>query len=227
MRSTWRWNPVPHPAAIGLALCALVFEACGSPRQPSSTSPTLARSGAGPTTSAPVVSNPTGDGTSPVTAAPVESNPPGDIPDTTHYVAWSSPDGKVQFNHPEGWAQTAVTGGVRFSDKLNSVTLTTSTGAPPTVAGTQSKVVPALVASRGAVQIMSLGTATLPAGRAVRLTWRVNSAPDPVTSRVYRDEVVTYLVGVSNRVVRMDLSGAVGSDNVDPYRTISDSLKVA
>jgi hypothetical protein len=172
------------------------------------------------------VSNSTGGGASPATAAPVESNPPGDIPDTTHYVTWSSPDGKVQFNHPEGWAQTSVTDGVRFSDKLNSVTLTTSTGAPPTVAGTQSRVVPGLAAGGGAVQIMSLGTATLRAGNAVKLIWRVNSAPDPITGRVYRDEVVTYLVGSSNRVVRMDLSGAVGSDNVDPYRTMSDSLRV-
>lgn len=55
-------------------------------------------------------------------AAPVESNPPGDIPDTVAFVAYADRLGRFRFRHPEGWAQTAVAGGVRFADKLNSVT---------------------------------------------------------------------------------------------------------
>jgi hypothetical protein len=164
-------------------------------------------------------------GSSPVTAAPVELNPPGDIPDTTHYVSWSSPNGKTQFVHPEGWAQTALQSGVRFSDKLNTVSVTVAAGAVPTVASTSSKLVPALLAAGGAAQVLSVGATTLPAGPAVKITWLVNTSPDPVTGRIYRDQVVTYLVGTNNSVLRMDLSGAVGSDNVDPYRIMSQSLR--
>jgi hypothetical protein len=220
MRSTLRLHAAPLAAAIGLAAGALLLSACGSSGKAATTSPTGA--GAGTT----VASGGSGP-TTPVTAAPIETNPPGDIPDTTHYVTWASPDGKVKFNHPEGWAQTSAKDGVRFADKLNSITVTTSSGPVPTVASANSRFVPALVQAGGAVQVISTAAATLPAGPAVKITWRVNSAPDAVTGRVYRDEVITYLVGVHNRVVRMDLSGAVGSDNVDPYKIMSQSLKVA
>lgn len=48
-----------------------------------------------------------------------------------------------------------------------------------------------------------------------------------MTGRVYRDEVVTYLVGTRGAVVRINESGPVGADNVDPDKTMSDSLATA
>jgi hypothetical protein len=45
-----------------------------------------------------------------------------------------------------------------------------------------------------------------------------------VTGKVFRDEVEEYLVYSSARLVLMDLYGPVGADNVDAYRTISQSL---
>ena len=50
--------------------------------------------------------------------------------------------------------------------------------------------------------------------------------PDPVTGKVYRDEVEEYLVYHAGRLVRMDLYGPVGADNVDAYRTMSQSLAI-
>jgi hypothetical protein len=94
------------------------------------------------------------------------------------------------------------------------------------VATVDATLIPSLTASAGAVQVVSVDSASLRNGPAVKVVWRVNSTPDPVTGRVYRDEVVTYVAGVNGVVVRMDLSGAVGSDNVDPYRTMSDSLQI-
>jgi hypothetical protein len=117
--------------------------------------------------------------------------------------------------------------GVRFAEKLNSITVTTAAGAAPTVATVRAQVVPQLAGPGRAAQVGAVDSVTLPAGPAVRLTWRVNSEPDPVTGKIYRDEVVTYLVGSAGRVVRMDLSGAVGSDNADPYRIMSQSLKLS
>ncbi|MGH9060809.1 MAG: hypothetical protein ACRDZY_15045, partial [Acidimicrobiales bacterium] len=153
-----------------------------------------------------------------------ENAPPGDIPDTVAYVAWTSPDNRIKFVHPEGWAKTAAPSGVTFTDKLNRVTVTAAPGPAPTVDQVRTQVVPTLGGPGRATQVVGVESATLPAGPAVRVTWRVNSEPDPVTGKVYRDEVVTYLVGSKGQVVRMDLSGAVGSDNVDPYRKMSQSL---
>jgi hypothetical protein len=56
--------------------------------------------------------------------------------------------------------------------------------------------------------------------------FRRNSDADPVTGKVYRDEVQEYVVFRSGRLVRMDLYGPVGADNVDAYRTMSQSLRI-
>ncbi len=216
-------HPSPLPSGLctrrllraelgGLVISAALLAGCGA---------------SGAKGSAPVARASPGAGSaSPVTAAPAEVNPAGDIPDTVAYVPWASPDGKTTFVHPEGWAQTTLPDGVTFTDKLNSVTVTTSPGAPPTVAEVQAQVVPNLGGPGRATSISRTETVSLPAGPAVRVTWQVNSPPDAVTGKVYRDEVMTYLVGSAGRVVRMDLSGAVGSDNVDPYRKMSQSLVV-
>jgi len=191
--------------------------ACGPPGasegSPETSSP------AGPS-AAPAESVPPG-------AVPVESNPPGDIPDTVAYVAYADSAGGFRFRHPEGWAQTAVAGGVRFADKLNSVTVTSAAGSAPSVTDVRTRLVPDLEEPGVAFQLESVDPARLPAGSAVKVVWRRNSAPDAVTGRVYRDEVVTYLVGAGGRALRMDLSGPVGADNVDPYKTMSDSLAAA
>lgn len=67
----------------------------------------------------------------------------------------------------------------------------------------------------------------LPAGPAIKVLWQTDSAVDPVTGKVHRDDVVTYVVGAKGLVVQMDLSGPVGADNVDPYKKMSQSLKIA
>jgi hypothetical protein len=67
---------------------------------------------------------------------------------------------------------------------------------------------------------------SLPGGTGVRIVFRRNSDPDPVTGKVFRDEVEEYLVYTSGRLVRMDLYGPVGADNVDAYRTMSRSLRI-
>jgi hypothetical protein len=161
-----------------------------------------------------------------VTAAPAEVSPQGDISDTVAYVPWVSADRRIRFTHPEGWSQTAIRTGVRFVSKLDSVTMTVTPGPRPSVSEVRAKVAPSFGKGR-ASQIVAVQAAGLPAGRAVRVTWRVNSAPDPVTGKAHRDEVVTYLLGSGGRVVRLDLSGPVGADNVDPYRIMAQSLRVS
>src|SRR3954451_2711602 len=67
-----------------------------------------------------------------VAPVPVESNPPGDIPDNLAFVRYANPAGGYSFTHPEGWARIVSGNRVRFTDKLNGVTVEslTATRAP-------------------------------------------------------------------------------------------------
>lgn len=212
----------PVLAAVVIT-AAGVLAGCGS--SPAKTTSPGPSASAGPGSTGPASTGAAGAVNS-GTPAPVETSPPGDIPDTVAYVKWASADGNTSFVHPEGWTQTTAPGGAMFTDKLNSVTVTSAPGALPTMAEVQSQVVPTLGGPGRATKVVRTEQTSLPAGPAVHITWQVNSAPDPVTGKVYRDEVVTYLVAGGGRVVRMDLSGAIGSDNVDPYTKMSHSLVV-
>jgi hypothetical protein len=61
----------------------------------------------------------------------------------------------------------------------------------------------------------------------VRIVYRRNSAPDPVTGRQYRDEVERYELVAGGREIVIELFGPVGADNVDAYRTMVQSLRRA
>ena len=209
-------------------LVAVGVSACGGGSSPATT-PTPSSSGSAsnhPTspTSSPKPPSSTAKTVAPV---PVENNPPGDIPDNLAFVGYTNKTGGYTFTHPEGWAQTGSGSRVRFTDKLNGVTVDSQPASrAPTVASARSTEVPHLQQAVPAFQLMSISAVTVPAGRGVHIVFRRNSAPDPVTGKVYRDEVEEYLVFSSGRQVRMDLYGPVGADNVDAYRTMSQSLQI-
>jgi hypothetical protein len=162
-----------------------------------------------------------------VAPVPAESNPPGDIPDNLAFVRYRNSAGHYTFTHPEGWAQTGRGTAVNFTDKLNGVTTdSTAATAAPTVASARSTDLPRLQQTVPAFHLRDITAVTLPGGRGVRIVFRRNSDADPVTGKVYRDEVEEYVVFSSGRLVRMDLYGPVGADNVDAYRTMSQSLRV-
>ncbi|MBC7632542.1 hypothetical protein [Aeromicrobium sp.] len=172
------------------------------------------------------------DGSSPSAAAtdkrvPIEKNPPGDIPDNLAFVAYTNKAGSYAFTHPEGWAQTGANANVQFTDKLNGVNVDSlSASQAPNVANAKSTDVPRLKKSVPAFELRKVSAVTLPGGTGVRIVFRRNSEPDAVTGKVYRDEVEEYSVFKSGRLVRMDLYGPVGADNVDAYRTMSQSLSI-
>jgi hypothetical protein len=190
----------------------------------SSTGPTSSATGSATSTSSSTTSSST---QASVKAVPVESNPPGDIPDNLAFVAYSNAAGHYAFTHPEGWAQTGAGTRVRFTDKLNGVEAdSTAATATPTVSSAKTTEVPKLQQSVPAFALRSVTAVRLPGGSGVRIIFRRNSDPDPVTGRVYRDEVEEYLVYSAGHLVRMDLFGPVGADNVDAYRTMSKSLRI-
>jgi len=159
--------------------------------------------------------------------APVESSPPGDIPDNVAYVAYHNTAGRYSFVHPEGWASVARGMSVTFTDKLNGITATTTPlNAPPTVA-TAKQDVTTLKSSQPAFELRAVRPASLPGGSGVLIVFRRNSAPDAVTGKVFRDEVNRYEIYGAGHELVLDLYGAVGSDNVDPYTKISQSLRLS
>jgi hypothetical protein len=162
------------------------------------------------------------------TAVPAEKTPPGDIPDNVAYVPYTNATGKYSFTHPEGWAETTKGSSVTFTAKLNGVQARPGTlTAAPTVDSAKQQGVPALMRSQAAFELRGVTAVTEPGGSGVRIVYRRNSAPDPVTGRQYRDEVERYDLVSHGREVIVELYGPVGSDNVDAYRTMITSLKIA
>jgi hypothetical protein len=160
-------------------------------------------------------------------AVPAESNPPGDIPDSVAFISYTNTAGRYTFKHPEGWAETTKTTVVTFTDKLNGVqAMTGAATTAPTVDTATAQDVPALTRSQAAFELRGITAVNLPAGQGVRIVYRRNSAPDPVTGRQYRDEVERYELVSAGREVIMELFGPVGADNVDAYQTMIASLRL-
>lgn len=160
-------------------------------------------------------------------AVPAEKNPPGDIPDNIAFIRYVNATGKYAITHPEGWAETTRGSTVTYTDKLNGVRVQVGTlTAAPTVSSAKEQDVPALRSSQAAFELRNVMGVTEPAGNGVRIIYRRNSAPDPVTGRQYRDEVERYELVTGGREIIVELFGPVGSDNVDAYKTMITSLKV-
>jgi hypothetical protein len=66
---------------------------------------------------------------------------------------------------------------------------------------------------------------SLHGGNAVALTYEVNSAPNSVTGKQYRLEVVRLDFFRGGEEADLVLSGPVGSDNVDPWRLVAQSFR--
>ena len=165
-------------------------------------------------------------------AAPVtESNPAGDIPDTQAFVDYTpATHGTYVVKVPEGWARTNKATGsggdsTLFSDKYNSIQIdTTAAPSAPTVLTGQAELTAIGSTATGFVP----GTVTMeqrPAGSAVLMTYRADSAPNSVTGKVISQDIQRYEFWKDGNQVTLTLSAPVGSDNVDPWRTVTDSFR--
>jgi hypothetical protein len=157
--------------------------------------------------------------------AAAESNPLGDIPDDQVFVPYSPADDAFSVQVPEGWARSDLSDGVSFTDKLNTVAVQEMTGRPePTPDTVLAGELADIAASGRAVKIGTAESVTLPSGPTVHGTYSEDSAPDPVTKRVVRDDVELYVFWRAGTEVLLTLSGPHGADNVDPWAQISRSF---
>lgn len=196
---------------VGLALAAAVTAGCSHAGSDSGGDSSSASSSAG---SAP-------------NAAPTETNPPGDIPDNQAYVAFRPSTGFTGFTVkvPEGWARTVKGTTTVFTDKLNRIRISAvSASAAPTTGSVTNTVVPQLRTQVTKFANPKVTVIKRKSGSAVLLTYRGDSAPDPVTGKVVRDAFERYAFHQQGHEVDLTLSGPVNADNVDPWRIVSDSF---
>jgi hypothetical protein len=155
-----------------------------------------------------------------------ETAPPGDIPDSTAFVPFKLPGGSFSVKVPEGWARTGAGSKATFTSNLNSVTVE---GRPAT--GTLS---PASVKAReihaleGALNSFKLDSVT-PVKRAgqtaIRVRYLAKAKPNAVTGKSVTDAVELYLFTHNGKEAALTLAGPNGADNVDAWRTMSNSLR--
>jgi len=154
-----------------------------------------------------------------------ESLPPGDIPDTAAYVPYAVPGAGYTVSTPEGWSRSSSGRVVSFTDKLNAVRITAEPAPTPiTVASVQRTVVPALAASTKGFKLQSVTAVSRTGGPAIRTTYLSYSPPDQVTGKFGVLAVERYDFTHKGRDVIITLSAPNGSDNVDPWTKVTNSL---
>jgi hypothetical protein len=199
------WKVTGFLMVLCLGLAGALFAACGS------SAPTESPGGSSQPTQA---------------AVEVENNPPGDIPDDQVFVSYHSDAGGYSLDVPEGWARSETGPNVSFVDKLDSIKVEITSGsAAPTVQSTTDSDVPQLEQQVEAFEKVEIKAVDLPAGQAVRIRYRENSAPDSVTGKKVRLEVDRYELFKDGKLAAISLAAPAGSDNVDVWKQISDSFK--
>lgn len=154
-----------------------------------------------------------------------DASPAGDIPDNQAYVTFTSTDHLFTVKVPEGWSRTDIRGGVQFTDKLNTIELTSEpTFTVPTVDSVNAFEVPTIASESPGFRPGDVSVVNRSAGQAVLITYGADSPANPVTGKVIPQAVERYEFYRSGMQVTIVLSGAVGADNVDPWRTVTDSF---
>ena len=154
---------------------------------------------------------------------------PGDIPDNQVFVPYALRRRPVVGRRcPKGGHGPTAATRWSFTDHYNSVTVAVGRRRrrrrPSTAAGTTGL---ADVASDPTFHLVDVQPVTRKAGRRGR--WRryeIGSAPNPVTGKKALLAVERYAFVHNGTTRRADAVGAKGADNVDPWKTVSDSLHV-
>jgi hypothetical protein len=196
--------------AVLAAAIPLLFAGCGSSSS-SSSSPSTAKTTTSSAQSAP---NPNAK----------EKSPPGDIPDSTQFVRYKLPAAGFSVRIPEGWSRTGGANRVTFTSNLNSVTVE---GRPArgalSVAAIKGGEVPALAKQKG-FKLQSVAAIKRSGQQAVRIRYLARSAPNAVTARALTDQVERYIFSHNGKQAIVTLAGPNGADNVDAWRTMSNSV---
>jgi hypothetical protein len=207
--------------ALMTVMIAVAAAGCGSS---SSSSTGAAGSASAPATA--TASTTTSTAASGVNPNQRETLPPGDIPDTIAYVPYAVPGAGLTVSTPEGWSRSRAGGTIKFTDKLNEIQLfMLPASAPVTVPSARSAEVPKIASSVKSFKLQSVSTVSRPSGTAVRIAYLGDSQPDPVTGKIGTLAFERYDFFHKGKDIVLLLSSPNGSDNVDPWRKVTESLR--
>jgi hypothetical protein len=164
--------------------------------------------------------------TSPGSTSAADKLVPGDIPDNQAYVAFQPTAAGYQLSVPEGWARSEAGGVVTFTDKFNSIRVqVVPAPTAPSVASAGTTDVASLRASAPCFVAGKVSQVSRTAGPVILVTYRADSPPDAVTGKIVRQDVERYEFWRSGQEAIVTLSSSQGSDNVDPWRRVTDSFR--
>jgi hypothetical protein len=154
-----------------------------------------------------------------------DAAPPGDIPDSQAYVVFTAQSGRYQIEFAEGWARKDSATGVTFTDKFNSerVELVPAKDSP-TTASAQAELA-TLRRSIPCFANASVSQVTRKSGTAILIKYRAASEPNSVTGKIVLDDVERYEFWQNGTTAVITLSAPIGSDNVDPWKRLTDSFR--
>jgi hypothetical protein len=204
-----------------LALVSLIAAGCGgsSSSSPSTTAPAANTPATSTTTQAAGGGQAAG-----ALSAEATSAATGDIPDTQMFLTYSSTAGGYAMSYPEGWTQLAAGPDVTIRDKNNLVRVSIRNGAPPTIAAVSAEIA-RLKAATPSLTSNAPSPIQLKSGPAIKVTYRTQSAPNPVTNKRVLLIVDRYELAHNGKVATVDLGTPQGVDNVDAYKMMINSFK--
>ena len=155
-----------------------------------------------------------------------ETNPAGDIPDNQAFVPFTAADGTYSVTVPEGWSRAVTGSATVFTDKFNSVRIETKAQpGTPTVADAQATELPVIARQAQGFKPGKVSGEQRKTGPVVLLTYQADSRIDAVTGKSVPQQVERYEFWRPATEVMITLSSPVGADNVDPWRTVTDSFQ--
>jgi hypothetical protein len=155
-----------------------------------------------------------------------ENNPVGDIPDSQAFVPFTPAAGPFTVSVPEGWARTTEGAATIFTDKLNRVRIETRpTAAAPNTESVSVYELPEIASSTPDYRAGTVTAVPRNAGQVMLITYEGSSPPNSVSGKTQTDAFERYEYWHAGQEMILTLSGPVGADNVDPWRTITDSVR--
>ena len=149
----------------------------------------------------------------------------GDIPDNQAFVVYAPAGAGHTIKVPEGWARSADGTATVFSDKFNAIRVETMVmAAAPTVASVTSSELPTVAKTVAGYKVGKVSAVTRKTGSGILATYQMDAPPNAVTTKTVRLDVERYEFWKAGKVVVITLSSAAGSDNVDPWKTVTDGF---
>ncbi len=210
-------------AAVAGLGTALAIGGCAASTGPRAVAPTSPASSTGASSAA-------GASSGAVVNAPDPNAPEvvaaGDIPDNQVFLPVTPVGASFTASVPQGWVQSRDGAATVFTDKFNSVRLEVRPlAAAPDVASVRSQDVPSLQASAPGFALGDVQAVGRTAGSAVLMTYTATSPTNAVTGKSVTEAVERYVFWRGGQEAILTLSGPKGSDNVDPWRKVTDSFR--